>query len=262
MFDRYAEKARRVIFFARYEASQFGTSQIESEHVLLGLLREDRFLFRHLMPSGWTAESVRKKIEFGAPVREMVSTSVDMPVSSEVKRILTYAAEEAESLGDAHIETKHLLLGILHEEDCVAAKLLHEDGVRLSTAREIMGSKKLDGEIDTGAAFVPIPSSDFAFSAYPEETATESPFRRIEFLNEADGKVLAVAPGSPVPQIGSEVILGSVRAHVAKVVYEYDKPWTPVSDEAHPVWHPRIIVYVQVISVFSLKPAVLPQNAL
>jgi ATP-dependent Clp protease ATP-binding subunit ClpC len=59
MFDRYTEKARRVIFFARYEASQFGTPQIESEHVLLGLLREDRFLFRHLMPSGWTVESIR-----------------------------------------------------------------------------------------------------------------------------------------------------------------------------------------------------------
>lgn len=243
MFDRYAEKARRVIFFARYEASQFGAHQIESEHVLLGLLREDRFLFRHLMPSGWTVESVRRKIEFGAPVREMVSTSVEMPVSSEVKRILTCAAEEAERLGDAQIKTKHLLLGILREEDCVAAKLLHEDGVRLSTAREIIGSTKLDGEmgVGTGAGFVPIPSTDFVFSAHPEE---------IEFLNEADGKVMAVAPGSPVPQIGSEVVLGDVRARVARVVYHYDKvePWTPVGDEADPFWHRNIVVYVQVIS--------------
>ena len=261
MFDRYTEKARRVIFFARYEASQFGAHQIESEHVLLGLLREDRFLFRHLMPSGWTEESVRRKIEFGAPVREMVSTSVDMPVSSEVQRILAYAAEEAESLGDAQIKTKHLLLGILREEDCVVAKLLHEDGVRLSTAREIIGSTKLDGEmgVGTGARFVPIPSTDFVFSAHPEEsgsgsssTASRSPFRgrRIEFLNEADGKVMAVAPGSPVPQIGSEVVLGDVRAHVARVVYQYDKvePWTPVGDEADPFWHRNIVVYVHVIS--------------
>src|SRR4051812_34204846 len=138
MFERYTEKARRVIFFARYEASQFGTPQIESEHVLLGLLREDRFLFRHLMPSGWTVESIRRKIEFGAPIREKVSTSVDLPISSEVKRILTWATEEADRSNDSHIKGKHLLLGILREKDCVAAKLLQEDGVQLSSAREIL----------------------------------------------------------------------------------------------------------------------------
>jgi len=263
MFDRYVEKARRVIFFARYEASQFGADQIESEHLLLGLLREDRFLLRDLMPSGWTVESVRRKIEFGAPTREMVSTSVDMPISSEVKKILTCAAEEADSLGDAHIETKHLLLGILREKDCVAAKLLYEDGVRLSAARESIVATQLTSEIGAGAdisrgGFVSIPSTDFVFAAHPEEagsssgrTVGQSPFRAqtIEFLNEADAKVLAVALGSPVPQIGSEIVLGDVRASVARVVHHYDKvaPWTPVGATGSPFWPRNIVVYVRVI---------------
>ena len=52
MFERYTEKARRVIFFARYEASMFGSSYIETEHVLLGLLREDRYGLQCVLDSG------------------------------------------------------------------------------------------------------------------------------------------------------------------------------------------------------------------
>jgi ATP-dependent Clp protease ATP-binding subunit ClpC len=236
MFDRYSEKARRVLFFARYEASQFGTDQIESEHVLLGLLREDRFLFRGLMPSGWTIESIRRKIEFGAPVRKMVSTSVDMPISSDVKRIFTYATEEADSLGDSHVETKHLLLGILREKDCVAAKLLDEDGVRLPAAREIIAGKQRMGEAGVG------------FGGGSDRDRNRSRGRTVNFLNEADGKVLAATPGALVPQIGSEIVLGEVRARVTRVVYQYDKvsPPTDVAGEANPFWLREIVAYVQV----------------
>jgi ATP-dependent Clp protease ATP-binding subunit ClpA len=66
------------------------------------------------------------------PVRAMVSTSVDMSVSSEVSRIFNYAAEEADSIGDSHIETTHLRLGILRASDSIAARLLQEDGVQLA----------------------------------------------------------------------------------------------------------------------------------
>jgi ATP-dependent Clp protease ATP-binding subunit ClpA len=236
MFDRYTEKARRVIFFARYEASQFGTPQIESEHVLLGLLREDRFLFRHLMPSGWTVESIRRKIEFGAPIREKVSTSVDMPLSSEVKRILTWATEEVDRADDSHIEGKHLLLGILREKDCVAAKLLQEDGVQLSSAREILAGTQATGEVGAGSGV----GSGAGRPSFGRRT--------IEFLNEADGKVLAATAGAPVPQIGSEIVLGAVRARINRVVYQYDKtaPLTEVAAEGNPFWLRKIVAYVQV----------------
>src|ERR1700690_3245939 len=136
MFERYTEKARRVIFFARYEASQFGSPYIETEHLLLGLLREDKALTNRFLRSHASVESIRKQIEGHTTIREKVSTSVDLPLSNECKGVLAYAAEEAERLSHKHIGTEHLLLGLLREEKCFAAEILHERRLRLSTIRE------------------------------------------------------------------------------------------------------------------------------
>ena len=136
MFERYTEKARRVIFFARYEASQFGSPYIETEHLLLGLLREDKALTNRFLRQHSSVDSIRKQIEGHTTIREKVSTSVDLPLSNECKRVLAYAAEEAERLSHKHIGTEHLLLGLLREEKCFAAEILHERGLRLSTIRE------------------------------------------------------------------------------------------------------------------------------
>jgi ATP-dependent Clp protease ATP-binding subunit ClpC len=136
MFERYTEKARRVIFFARYEASQFGSPYIETEHLLLGLLREDKALTDRFLRSHGDVEGIRRQIEEHTVVREKVSTSVDLPLSNEAKRVLHYAAEEAEALSHKHIGTEHLLLGLLREEKSFAAELLHERGVRLAMVRE------------------------------------------------------------------------------------------------------------------------------
>src|SRR5918995_156858 len=88
MFERYTERARRVLFFARYEARQLG------------------------------------------------SASVEIPFSAETKRVLQFAAEEADQLSHNYIGTEHLLLGILREEQSVAATILMEKGMRLATVRE------------------------------------------------------------------------------------------------------------------------------
>src|SRR5476649_2334801 len=136
MFERYTEKARRVIFFARYEASQFGSPYIETEHLLLGLLREDNALTNRFLRSHASVESIRKQIEGHTTIREKVSTSVDLPLSNECKRVLAYAAEEAERLSHKHIGTEHLLLGLLREEKCFAAEILQERGLRLPAIRE------------------------------------------------------------------------------------------------------------------------------
>ena len=136
MFERYTEKARRVIFFARYEASQFGSPYIETEHLLLGLLREDKALTNRFLRSHASIESIRKEIEGHTTIREKMSTSVDLPLSNECKRVLAYAAEEAERLQHKHIGTEHLLLGLLREEKSYAAEILHSRGLRLNTVRE------------------------------------------------------------------------------------------------------------------------------
>src|SRR5258708_15330503 len=136
MLERYTEKARRAVFFARYEASQFGSPYIETEHLLLGILREDKTLTNTFLHSLASVESIRKQIEKRTLVREKVSTSVDLPLSNECKRILVYAAEEAEHLSHKFIGTRHLFLGVLREGDCFAAHLLNERGISLDTARE------------------------------------------------------------------------------------------------------------------------------
>src|SRR5450432_1623326 len=136
VFERYTEKARRVIFFARYEASQFGSPYVEREHLLLGLLREDKALANRFLRTHGSIESIRKEIESRTTVRERISTSVEVPLSQECKRILNYAAEEAERLGHKHVGTEHLLLGVLREEKSFGAEILLERGLRLSTVRE------------------------------------------------------------------------------------------------------------------------------
>src|SRR5580658_8907865 len=134
MFERYTEKARRVIFFARYEASQFGSPYIESEHLLLGIIREDKALTNRFLRS--SVASIRKQVESQTTAREKTSTSVDLPLTNESKRVLAYAGEEAERLPQKHIGTEHLLLGLLRAEKCFAAQILVERGVRLSQVRE------------------------------------------------------------------------------------------------------------------------------
>ncbi len=136
MFERYTEKARRVIFFARYEASQFGSPYIETEHLLLGLLRADKALVNRFLRAQASAESIRKQIEGGATIREKTATSVDLPLSNEGKRVLAYAAEEAERLGHTHIGPEHLLLGLLREDKCFAAQILEERGIKLAQIRD------------------------------------------------------------------------------------------------------------------------------
>ncbi len=114
MFERYTEMARRVIFFARYEASQFGASTIEPEHLLLGLSREDKPLFARFLTDGkQSLEFIRGQIEQRRVTRERIPCSVELPLAEETKRALFNAHEEGERLGDRHIGTEHLLLGLL-----------------------------------------------------------------------------------------------------------------------------------------------------
>src|SRR5947209_593146 len=137
MFERYTEKARRVIFFARYEASQFGAPAIEPEHLLLGLMREDKTLTARFLARAQTSlEAIRKEIEGRAPLREKISTSVELPLAPETKRVLAYAHEESDRLQHRHIGTEHLLLGLLREERSMAAEILYERGLRLNAVRE------------------------------------------------------------------------------------------------------------------------------
>src|SRR6266851_5255014 len=131
MFERYTELARRTIFFARYEASVYGSDHIEPEHLLLGILREDKLLAARL-----SLETTKKKIEsrLTRPF-EKISTSVDLSLTEEAERVLHYAALEATELGDPHIDTAHLALGLLRAETSFAAEIMRDQGLDAAAIR-------------------------------------------------------------------------------------------------------------------------------
>src|SRR5215470_16365529 len=124
MFERFSERARRVIFFARYEASQYGSNTIEIEHLLLGALKEDRDLIKRFSGTSTTAENIRTEIEKHLTLREKVSTSVDLPLSEACKRVLTLALNECVALNHPHVEVEHILLGILRQQASTASQIL------------------------------------------------------------------------------------------------------------------------------------------
>lgn len=141
MFEHYTERAIRVIQFARYEATQLGSRTIETEHLLLGLIREGNGITSRIFNRcKVTFEEIRKEIEARVVSREKVSPSVEPPPSADVDKVLTYAAEEAEHLNHKYIGTEHILLGILRLENCVAAEILRQKGMKLTVIRSEISS--------------------------------------------------------------------------------------------------------------------------
>lgn len=124
MFERYTEGARRTIFFARYEAGQYGNSSIEPEHLLLGLMRDDKRLARRALSQPGAAESIRKEIDARVLHRDRISTTTEIPLSAESKQILQIASNSAEKFGHRNVDNVHLLLAILRKEECAAAQVL------------------------------------------------------------------------------------------------------------------------------------------
>jgi len=153
MFERYTERARRMIFFARYEASQYGSPYIETEHLLLGLLREDPVLCRQFLGPTSVAAEIRTAIEGRITRRERISTSVEMPLTEESKKALKLAAEESERLAHRHIGMEHVLVALLRVEGSLAAQLLRERGLKPEAIREQLA--KAPGRVSAKAPLEP-----------------------------------------------------------------------------------------------------------
>ncbi len=137
MFEKYTEKAKKVLFLARYEASQMGSKVIASEHLLLGLIKEGDDLVRDLFArSNVNLELLRAELEARGPSGEKQATPIEIPFSEETKRILACAEEEAERLLHPYVSDEHILLGLLRVEDSAAGRILSEKGMRLYALRE------------------------------------------------------------------------------------------------------------------------------
>jgi hypothetical protein len=121
MFEKYNEKARRALFFARYEASKLGSRVIESEHILLGILREGEETIKEIFRRfNVKPEEIRREIEGERLFVERISSTAELPLSEESKKILAYASHEAESMLHQYVGSEHLLIGILRVEGCRA----------------------------------------------------------------------------------------------------------------------------------------------
>jgi ATP-dependent Clp protease ATP-binding subunit ClpC len=148
MFERYTERARRVVFRAMYFASQGGSPEIATEHILLGLLREDMSLARRFLGSPFTLDAVWTKVERSKVVRQKPLSLADhLPLSAPGKRALAFAEEEADQLSHKRIGTGHVLLGLLREEKCFAEEILHERGLRLALTREALARMPHDDSV-------------------------------------------------------------------------------------------------------------------
>jgi Clp amino terminal domain, pathogenicity island component len=149
MFERYTEKARRVIFFARYEAARYGLPEIDTEHLLLGLMREYKELLKWLPKTD--PQSIRERIDACSPKPPPLPSEGDLPLSSGGKRVLKFAADEADRLAHRHIGTEHLFLGLLDEEAGFAAQVLRDGGADAGEIRaRIANSPVLEGESSVG----------------------------------------------------------------------------------------------------------------
>ncbi len=137
MFEKYNEKARRALFFARYEASKLGSKVIESEHILLGILREGEDIIKEIFSRfNVKPEEIRREIEGDRIFVERISSTAELPLSEESKKILAYASHEAESMVHPYVGTEHLLIGILRVDGSVAGRLLTARGFNLYGVRE------------------------------------------------------------------------------------------------------------------------------
>jgi ATP-dependent Clp protease ATP-binding subunit ClpC len=212
MFERYTEKARRAVFFARYEASQYGSPYIEAEHILLGILREDKALDRRFLRAHNSAVVIRRQIDAHTTVRDKISTSVDLPLSNECERVLAYAAEEADLLTHRFIATGHLLLGMLREEKCFAAEILHERGLRLATMREDLA--RTDG------------------TTFAEPKKATDPASTLE--------ILSAPPGAEIEVDGE--FLGHTPSKVRLAVGERT---ITITKEGYKPWHRTILVLLE-----------------
>ena len=139
MWQRFTERARRVVFFAQEEAGRLGENYVSTEHLLLGLVREnDSVAARILDRMGVSLGRIRSEIERQV-TRGDGRLGQDMQLTPRAKRVIDLAYDEARQLSNNYIGTEHLLLGLIREGEGLAGRVLAKLGVELErTRREVM----------------------------------------------------------------------------------------------------------------------------
>lgn len=152
MWQRFTERARKVVFYAQEEAQKFGEGYVSTEHLLLGLVREpDSVAARVLDRMGVSLSRVRAEVEKQLP-RGDARQSQEMALTPRAKRVIDLAYDEARNLNNNYIGTEHLLLGLIREGDGLAGRVLNKLGVPLDRARsEVMALQDNEGQTRGGS---------------------------------------------------------------------------------------------------------------
>ncbi|MDF1729207.1 MAG: Clp protease N-terminal domain-containing protein, partial [Sulfitobacter sp.] len=137
MFDRFTDRAKKVMNFARQEAQRFNHEYLGTEHILLGLIKEGDGVAAHVLKNmGIDMTKIRMEIEKIVKTGPSMVTMGQLPFTQMAKKVLELSMEEASSLSHNYIGTEHLLLGLIKENEGIAAQVLQNLGVKLEDVRE------------------------------------------------------------------------------------------------------------------------------
>src|SRR3990167_7181440 len=170
MFNKFTERARKVILLAKQEAKRFNYDYIGTEHILLGLLREGEGVAAAVLQSlGMNLNNIRLEVEKLVQIGPTTVVSGDLPFTPKAKKVMELAMEEARTLGHNYIGTEHLLLGLIREGEGVASQVFMNMGLDLEKVREEV--IKLLGSTTPGVPFGP--SNPPVASGAPSGPATK-----------------------------------------------------------------------------------------
>jgi len=137
MFNRFTERARKVILLAKEEAKRFNHDYIGTEHILLGLVREGEGVAAVVLQKmGLNLPQIRSGIEKIVKPGPSTVLSADIPFTPKAKKAIELSGEEARALGHNYIGTEHILLGLIKEGEGIASQILMDMGLDLDKVRE------------------------------------------------------------------------------------------------------------------------------
>src|SRR5208283_5024107 len=138
MFEKFTERGRKIIIYAKEEAERRNNDYLGTEHLLLALLREEESIsITILKKMGLSIEEIKYEVERNLPIGRNLLTFGDIPFTPRAKKVLELAIEEARLLGHNYIGSEHLLLGLIREDEGIAGKILRNLGANLLGARQL-----------------------------------------------------------------------------------------------------------------------------
>ncbi|MBI3322625.1 MAG: ATP-dependent Clp protease ATP-binding subunit, partial [Candidatus Omnitrophica bacterium] len=171
MFNRFTERARKVILLAKEEAKRFNHDYIGTEHILLGLIREGEGVAAAVLQNlGLSSDQIRLEVEKLVQLGPSTIVSGDIPFTPKAKKVIELAMDEARNLGHNYIGTEHLLLGLIREGEGIAAQVLVNLGLDLGKVRqevmELLGSTAPGYSVGGGQAAQPAKTKTPALDAF------------------------------------------------------------------------------------------------